>query len=83
MLRLWMILLGGIAAAALCWLAGQPHGLPAHSSSRELPTPPEEPESAPLPPCCGAPPERFIHDPHILDSPEARTIILVRVIGWS
>lgn len=40
--------------------------------SRELPTPENE-----LP----APPEQLIHDPRILDSPEAGTIILVRVVS--
>jgi hypothetical protein len=49
--------------------------------SRELPTPPEPTfTSIQLPPCCGAPPEKLIHDPCILDRPEARTIILVRVV---
>jgi hypothetical protein len=49
------------------------------SCSEELPTPPVPTVTIPLFPCCGAPPERLIHDPRILD--QAATIILVRVIG--
>jgi hypothetical protein len=48
--------------------------------SRELPTPPEPTFTIPLRPCCGAPPERLIHDPRILE--HAPTVILVRVIGF-
>jgi len=65
--RLW-----GVAAAAILT-----------ACSGELPMSPEEPEATytdQLPPCCGTPPEYLTHDPRILDSPEAGTIILVQVV---
>ena len=64
----------------ITWLLGFTLAVILTACSRELPTPPELAYTRQLRPCCGAPPERLIHDPRILDSPEAGTIILVRVL---
>ena len=56
----------------IAWLSGITLAVILTACSPELPTPEDE-----LP----APPERLIHDPRILESPEARTIILVRLVS--
>jgi hypothetical protein len=48
--------------------------------SRELPTPPQPTFTIQLRQCCDAPRELLIHDPRVLE--HARTVILVRVIGF-